>query len=118
MKGRLRVRQHTLPPTFQPETEDKEPSLISEAERILDRVRLDRTTEVLTANSSRPGPHVHGVEPRMGSRFWALDDNDSDSDEESNESIDTPTIYQRAQEAGFTIPQVHLAEKELNTSSI
>lgn len=102
MKGKLRIRRLTLPPgaELQPTAEDD----ISDARRILDQERLARGIEVMVATSSRPGPHIHGVEDRKGSRFWALSSDDSGSDEDDTDtnSIDTPEFERKAMAAGFT----------------
>jgi hypothetical protein len=60
----------------------------------------------------RPRPHVHGVEPEWGSKFWALgDDEESSDDEDMAES----TLVEEAVAAGFTMEQIRLAEDELSS---
>ncbi|TVT98286.1 hypothetical protein EJB05_56418, partial [Eragrostis curvula] len=90
--------------------------LLSEAERFLGQQHLTRETEIHVAKTSRPGPHIHGVEDRRGYRFWALEsDGDSSCDEEDSdgESISNSIVVHHAAAAGFSVQHLVEAETEL-----
>ena len=115
MRDRLRVRRLRLAPAARPESDKTvEPLAISEADHFLAMEQLERVSAVVQAATTRPGPHIHGREDLKGSRFWALETESESSDAESVVSIDTPEFISRAQEAGFTLPQMLTAEKELD----
>ena len=115
MRDRLRVRCLRLAPAARPESDKTvEPLAISEADHFLAMEQLERVSAVVQAATTRSGPHIHGREDLKGSRFWALETESESSDAESVVSIDTPEFISRAQEAGFTLPQMLTAEKELD----
>lgn len=102
-------------PAISPEPEeDKE---ISEAQCILDHERLTRVIDALVETSTRPGPHVHGVEQGLRSKFWAVDSDESSDEEEEIESIDTPEFVRRAVNAGFSMDELVKAGHEEGSSS-
>jgi hypothetical protein len=79
-KNKLRVRRLTLAPRIS--TKDDEEDGDTDGDLVLAVEHLHRVVEVAVASSStRPKP-VHGVEDRIGRRFWARD---SDSDSDVNE---------------------------------
>jgi hypothetical protein len=48
---------------------------------ILEREQMSRITNIvlLAGEGTRPRPHVHGVEPNWGTKFWAAGDDDDSS---------------------------------------
>lgn len=113
MRGKLRVRRLTLAPASQPVlANDGE---ISDAQRILDQERMERSRELVIAASSRDRPHIHAVEEWRRSRFWATSDSDESSQEDDGEdqSLDTPEFVGRAHQAGFSTEELLKAGKEL-----
>lgn len=88
-----------------------------EVQRMLDKEKLERSIECLVTTAASHTPHIHGVEPWQGSRFWALGE-DEESDEESKydcdvDAISSPQLIQEAMDAGFTVQDLEAAEKEL-----
>lgn len=89
-----------------------------EQQRLLDNERLARLTEIALAASEgkKSKPTVHGVEPLMGSKFWASGDDDDDSSDV--DELNSPMLLKEALEAGFTIKQLYQAESELTSPAI
>jgi len=87
---------------------------LSKKDRFLAMEHMKRVSVMVQAATTRPGPHVHGREDSSGSRFWALETESDSSDVDSDASINTPDFVRRAQEVGFTIPQMLNAKKELD----
>lgn len=126
MRGKtLRVRRLTLPPATcleVPPSEDG--SADPEQDRILAREHLARELEVALSFPARHSPTVHGVEDRLGYRFWARDEDDEDSvtdldsDSEVDEviSIDSPEFVNIATKAGYSISDLVQAEAEIEVS--
>jgi hypothetical protein len=81
--------------------------------------RLSRATEIslLAGDGSRPRPHIHGVEERWGSKFWASGDDDASSVSSADEEFSSIDLVKEATEAGFTVDQLCQAEYELSTPS-
>jgi hypothetical protein len=67
----------------------------------------------MAGEGTRPRPHVHGVEERWRSKFWASDNDDDPSVESDADDIATPMLVGEALVAGFTVEQLHQAEDEL-----
>ncbi|XP_062231216.1 uncharacterized protein LOC133928763 isoform X1 [Phragmites australis] len=118
-KRRLRARRLTLAPTAQSEVDVDDAVLFDEAERILDSERMAREMELAVAMTSKPRPHVHGVEDFKGSRFCALSESDPSSDDEGSEpeSLDTPEFVKRANDCGFTMSELAAAGNEISDAS-
>lgn len=85
--------------------------------KILERDRMKRALDVImvTSLASRKSV-VHGVEPEKGSRFWAISEEDEDSESHSDvKSISSLELVREAQEAGFTTEDLRQAKKEIRT---
>jgi hypothetical protein len=78
-----------------------------------------RITDIslLAGDGTHPRPHVHGMEPSWGSKFWASEEDDELSLKSDDDDITSPTLVTEALEAGFTIDQIHQAEEELESPS-
>jgi hypothetical protein len=76
-----------------------------EQQRLLDNERLARLTEI-ASEGKKSKPTVHGVEPLMGSKFWASGDDDDDDSSDVDE-LNSPMLLKEALEAGFTIKQLY-----------
>jgi hypothetical protein len=68
---------------------------------------------LMVSDGARTKPHVHGVEPRWGSKFWTNGDEDDSTVASDDEDITSPTLVSEALAAGFTVDQIHQAEPEL-----
>jgi hypothetical protein len=119
VKSKIWVRRLTLPPSSQTrvdEAADQQDDQADEEQIMLFKERLARTTDL--ANMGGQGniqrPHIHGVEPSFGSKFWATGDGDS-SEESEEEEIKTPTLVREALAAGFIVAKICQAEAELDT---
>jgi len=83
--------------------------------------RLSRAIEITHLSSPVTRSHVHGVEDRIGTRFWARgsdpeleEETDEESEQEDNyESVSSPEFIRRAMELGFTVPELLQAENEM-----
>ncbi|KAG2611688.1 hypothetical protein PVAP13_4KG108610 [Panicum virgatum] len=90
MRGRLRVRRLTLAPAALPELLAAGVE-VEEEERILAEERLSRAIEITHFSSPVTRPHVHGVEDRIGTRFWVRGSDpelEEETDEESEQEDD------------------------------
>lgn len=119
MKERLRIRRLTLAlaPSRCRDPVEIDKGLEEEADRIMFQERSARDLEMAVAVSSRPGPHIHGVEDWKGSRFWARQELEDSSDEEVDEEIeiDTPDMIRCAGAVGFSVLDMMQAEEEIHT---
>jgi hypothetical protein len=107
-KSKLWVCRLTLPPLSdmqiqgspdQREDEDEDSRTIREKEQMARGIDLS----IISGEGKHPKPHVHGVEPSRGSKFWASGD-DEYSSEESDE--------EEAFSARFSIDQLCQTEEE------
>jgi hypothetical protein len=121
-KSKLRVRRLTLAPNAVAGESDSNQQRDEEAEeerRMLDREHLRRITEVSLIAGEGKGkhtkPHVHGVEPTWGSKFWASGNDDTSTEASDDEDITTPTLMSESLEAGFTVEHLRQAEADLRT---
>jgi hypothetical protein len=126
MKNKLRVRRLTL--ALASRSEDAEGSLGDrEANEILDKERLFRSMEVAASSRNRTMHRVHGVEDRIGYRFWARESDPGSESEDgggveeeveqsSVETSSTEVFLQHAQDAGSTIQKPQQAEDEIHVS--
>lgn len=119
-KGKLRVRRLTLATGFRDSQGEVDEEDDDEADLILAKEYLDRITELAVASTpAGKGIHVHGVEDRLGFRFWA---NGSDSDSEEEEilgdaqSMDTAEFVRSAKVAGFSIHELTTTADEVQIS--
>ena len=121
MRGRLRVRRLTLAPAALPELLAAGVKKVEEEERIIAEERLSRAIEITHLSSPVTRPHVHGVEDRIGTCFWARgsdpeleEETDEESEQEDDcESVSSPEFIRRAMELGFTVPKLLQAENEM-----
>jgi hypothetical protein len=74
-KNKLRVRRLTLALRIstKDDEEDGEESKYTDGDLVLAAEHLHRVVEVVVASSSTRPKLVHGVEDRIGRRFWARD---------------------------------------------
>jgi hypothetical protein len=68
-----------------------------------------------TASTRRKLGRIHGVKPKVKSKFWVYDDDEDSESDSEKEDISTPTLRQEAEAAGFTAEQLRQAEDELQT---
>jgi hypothetical protein len=81
----------------------------------LEKEQIARVANIsfLARDGTHPRPHVHGVEPTWGSKFWASGEDDDSLLVSDDDDFTSPTLVKEAIEAGFTIEQVHQVEEEL-----
>jgi hypothetical protein len=122
-KEKLLVHRLTLAPASGTGKEDCDDGTYQQEEEerhMLDREQMARITDIaIMVREGNPlCSHVHGVEPRHGSKFWATRE-DGDSSREEDEGCDeaTPMLMDEALAVGFTIDQIHQVEAELETPS-
>lgn len=91
-----------------------------EVEHFVAKEHLARSIEVAVANSSKSGRVIHGVEDRIGYRFWALSGSESSSDKdddvESMVSIDTPEFMRRGAQVSFSLAYLEKAGEDIVVS--
>ncbi|TVU40757.1 hypothetical protein EJB05_14233, partial [Eragrostis curvula] len=77
-----------------------------------------RTAPPLYAVFSVPviSGHVHGVEDRLGTRFWALGSDTESEEDDEIESIAAPDFIQQAGELGFSMEELARADEEMPVS--
>jgi hypothetical protein len=82
---------------------------------ILKKERFSRATEIsiMAGERSRLRPHIHGVEPSRGSKFWASGDDDASSVSSGDEDFTSSALVKEALEAGLTVEQLRQAEDDL-----
>jgi hypothetical protein len=118
VKSKLWVCRLTLPPLSdmqipgspeQREDEDEDSRTIREKEQMARGIDLS----IISGEGKHPKPHVHGVEPSRGSKFWASGDDEYSSEESDDEEIAASTLVEVAFSAGFSIDQLCQTEEEL-----
>jgi hypothetical protein len=83
-KCKLRIRRLTLATRAGSEEPDEDDDKADDDERLLAGEYMHQALEISVASSSSRvvRPHIHGVEDRIGGRFWAMpSDSESDSEE-------------------------------------
>ena len=91
MRGRLRVRRLTLAPAARPELLAVGVEKVDEEDRFVAEERLSRAIEITQLTSPVTKPHIHGVEDRIGTCFWARGSDpelEEETDEESKQEDD------------------------------
>jgi hypothetical protein len=91
-----------------------------EAVKLLDEEKVARMIEISSSIANRPMHHVHGIEDRIGYRFWARE-NEFDSDQDKEETTELSSIQtisieefvEQAREVDFTLEDLHQAEEEI-----
>jgi hypothetical protein len=117
-KSKLQVRRLTLPPLsdvqiqrgpdqWEDEDEDSRPS--KEKEQMAWGIDLS----IISGEGKHPRPHVHGVEPSRGSKFWASGDDEYSLEESDDEEIAVITLLEEAIVVGFSMKQLCQDEEEL-----
>jgi hypothetical protein len=119
-KSKIWVRRLTLPPSNVAAMEessiqqddDEDESLL-----LLEKEHLARVTDIsiMAGEGIHPRPHVHGVEAKWGSKFWASEDDDASMVASDVDELASPTLVSEALAAGFTADKLHQAEEELVT---
>jgi hypothetical protein len=130
MRNKVRIRRLTHAPAVRQEDRCCS-SNDTVVQWILDKEKISRMVEMaVLSSSSTTSHHVHGVEDRIGLRFWAKA-GDSESDEDGKEdegmeqeedsssvhTMDTEEFIDCSKEHGYTMAEL-LAEDEVQVSPI
>lgn len=120
-RGKLRIRRLTLAEGLrEAEVETDEEDGDDESSLNLAKERLARITElaVVSTPASR-ARSLHGVEDRLGYRFWARSDSDSDDGEEEGQDVqdlNTPEFIRSVKAVGFSTPEITRALAEIRVA--
>jgi hypothetical protein len=122
-KSKIQVRHLTLPPSNAAALEES--SLQQDVEEdyrllLLEKEQLARITDIsiMAGEGNHPRPHVHGVEAKWGSKFWASEDDDASTVASNVDELASPTLVSEALATGFTADQLRQAEEELVSPTI